>query len=1716
MRAALSIIIFCFLTTSWLQAQEAPNSPQSFQKFLSQLENIQSKEKRPEARIIPNLKRLIPQAKFPYQNMLQSLLADNYYSYFLRNYQRLYEYPKDDSPSEDYREWNPNRFRKEISLLHKKAIEDDSLLWASKTRDFSPLWSTATIALQNQPSLFEVLAHRALDYFEDRPSDDPTSLSPFFLRSRRAFVPVDSFLTFSFRSKDPYAGSYQAVQLHQKLLEKQLEREELFSLIATDVRRLQFARKRATGQLHRQRYASALQDILSRKLKHPSMAEVQYELAKLYVERAQGYNPPAINDFQWDYKAARDICLRVVKDYPKTEAADKAKALLEIIKAQKLSVEVEEVHPAQMPLRIKVNYRNLSQVVIRIIHLTANDDKGLEELKEEGQLDLLKRLPVHAQSIQGLPDQEDFQMHGIEVPIEGLELGKYVIWLSSDGKFNLESGLHSWSRLHISNLALMESSISREKKNYVVVDRWTGTPIPNVQIKHREKPLDGGEWQSFPTEKTLENGRYDLDIKKGFRGEIELDFSLGQDSIRDWMRYRLSNFTSRHRVVCKLLTDQKSYQPGDRFSFGGFAYWDAEGPRYTIKDTSIRIRLLNEEEELLRDTMVRVNSRGAFAGSFLLPEYETGKFILISPGASMLVLVEHPEPMTYGVQMENNREDFHYWDTIEVKGKIVPFVGAEFPETSLKYKVVRQNLYPYWYSYFWWRPELPNERSLIANGQLIPDQDGSFRIPFVAIPDLELGDKYKVTYNYTISVQATDDFGEEQFDTLEVRVGNPNLALEVDVASVSPVKDPLEVKIRTRTLNGMPLNNQGRLRIFSLEKPSVLYRPRRWTQPDLHVIGDSDYAKSFPNDIYGYEDDFHAWRTKEVVIDTAYDTGLDSAWVYKELARHPAGKYRIRIDTHDADSNKLKVVRHISRYNALAIQPEVPEILRLNVDQLEASPGETVNLRLQTSQRGLWIWLEWGQGTNVDSVMQIQLDQYNAYIEIPVLEKYKGGFDIHASTILHNEFYSFKQSIRVPIFSNPIDLDIVLDKNQAPGQSISASINTESPGTLFLQAGHPIRSLPRIRNMNIIRRSPRVRGWAENGFWIGTEEQLGNVDLGSIEDLRFSSPFLSWNNAQLKKTAKDLSQLVDRIYKTERYRQTTTFREERMSRGVFGLIGLEKDRKERLQLDYLKHLVEGPPQQELVVESIIDKPASFLGLQSYALDSLSKSIPLPSSPSKFPGKIKLRAIAFDDQMQSKVEELEVHGKPAVAISIDQPSILMAGDQWNTRVKLYNFTSRPQKGELHFQYQFYRNDSLISTHTPPAQSIDLAAKSAYGQLSWPVEISDLATSLQVQTRLDIQENMSFEDSMEIPLQPLTTSQYEAQYIDLSGKKKWLSRVQPTDEKPEVFKLEFRTEPIQFAIPVLKDLAEQAGTDATSLSQRIFALQILKELEPNSVSKHELLDLVRMLKTLQQANGGFAWQHGFEAHRAISVEVWTLLNWLESNRFPSWEDDERYQGMKTLGLAYLDSLGLQINVIDQKATRTHLNEALSKLADEQLTQKEQVAVIQDIVNFPLGSYEVQPFKLKVGAFKLKEDPNANSWMQSFSGENLFSKKGKLKLRFLNKEITNMSVWAKVIRSYPLEAPLPDKNEGRIQVQQAYLPNTNQLLIRLIVPEDQAYVKVLHSTLPQYQLEWSEGFVEEEEWSYWLRTTAEGLELNGVEVKAGEYELLLPARKVAEGRF
>ncbi len=240
-----------------------------------------------------------------------------------------------------------------------------------------------------RPTLYDFLAHRALEFFKN---EEPALIKPaagFALDKESYFAPAVEFAALIMATGGKDDLKWQAISLYQELIRFHLNDKDPAALIDVDLARIKFVQQESVLANRHDLYLQALQNLQNSFPGDQHSAVVSYEIALEYQRRGQEYNPPQSDTNRWAIKTAKEICDKTISSFPGSQGAQNCSILLRQITEPALTFSLKYANVPDQPFLGFLNYENIDEIFFRIIKINPEDDRNLRQ-KERGEMIISK------------------------------------------------------------------------------------------------------------------------------------------------------------------------------------------------------------------------------------------------------------------------------------------------------------------------------------------------------------------------------------------------------------------------------------------------------------------------------------------------------------------------------------------------------------------------------------------------------------------------------------------------------------------------------------------------------------------------------------------------------------------------------------------------------------------------------------------------------------------------------------------------------------------------------------------------------------------------------------------------------------------------------------------------------------------------------------------------------------------------------------------------------------------------------------------------------------------------------------------------------------------------------------------------------------------------------------------------------------------------------
>ena len=997
---------------------------------------IQTLEEDGQAKAILQLQNTLPSLPFPANAIAQSFLGEQYFSYLDNfRYQIQQRTTIADFKPNDLQTWSIAQLEAESSWLYLKSLQYDGLEKIAIQR-FDLITTKAVLSDDLRPTLYDFLAHRAVDRFSNDRGYLTRPSYRFQLDQPEAFAPAEAFARFEFTTRDTAAFHHRAVLIFQQLLRLRQPPNHLGAFLDADLKRLQFAKAHSTLPDKSTRYKAALERNIQQWPDNAITADYRHALAEWYVEFGQGWSaslpyPSPEEKTQdealeeeakkWAWKTALQLCNEAITLHPGTPGADKCALVRHQILTKNLRLETEEVAIPGKPVLVALSYQNVQSAYVKVVRIPWEEMRRLNNQNAETSLKWLQSMQPVQEIRVSLQNPGDYRAHSTEIALDPLEPGLYALIIADNPRFKTENHTAGFAILQVSQLAWMHRSTPDGVMEFFLTDRFTGAPVKGVkaefyEVTYRWDKEEKATYRKRGEAISDENG-YLKDTNAGDRNSFEVLFSLGEDRLSSQSNlsaYRYFRNRDPERFT-QFFLDRSIYRPGQTVYFKALLLEKNEKgiPRILPNEkVTITFRDANYQETARRE--FRSNAYGSINGSFQAPETGLrGRMTLTSSigSSSHAFSVEAYKRPRFEVVMLPLDQKAALGDSIVMKGKATTYAGSPVDGAQVQYRVVRQMYFPW--RWWWYDSGTSSSEMEIAAGTATTNAQGEFSVSFVAADDPVKSRNHIPAFRFTVFADVTDLNGETRSGEKSIQLSKQSLLLSLDIPEEVDRSAPPRVRIQTQNLDGQAIPANGIITLERLKAPERTMVSRLWSVPDLPVLSQDMFLQKFPYLPWTYEDRRENWPVEALVRTDTFDTGL-SAFYDASFRALPVGTYLLTLSCKEASGSIITSRHWFEVYDGATGAVGPNKIFWTAPLKLEYQPGDTLKLSMAATDGTTYVLLESDQDFHpLAQPLWQKTGNWNTW-ERPVTESERGGFVIHSTAVRFNRFFVRQHFIRVP------------------------------------------------------------------------------------------------------------------------------------------------------------------------------------------------------------------------------------------------------------------------------------------------------------------------------------------------------------------------------------------------------------------------------------------------------------------------------------------------------------------------------------------------------------------------------------------------------------------------------------------------------------------------------------------------------------------------------
>lgn len=849
-----------------------------------------------ELKIVALLEQNIQENSFPTNAILTSVLADIKWQYYQNNRWQIYNRTHtENEENTDFRTWDLNTLFTSIHNDFKTSISQKEKLQNIAVEDYEYILITHKEYDNYRPTLYDILAWRALDFFKQKDHHIIKPKQQFLIDSKDYYLPTKAFITLQPKTTDTILSSYEAIKTFQALEAFHLGSKNYEALIDTYFNRISFVNNQSTLTDKETLYLNAVTEMYRTIPKGTAHAIFKLH----YAQALYNYNDKetaAVNRIK-----ALELVNEVLNQYPKSSMVAAAKELQKTILNPSLTIQNEEVVPSDAFSKLSVTYKNASNLYLKIYPVAQDHNFYNHRYAERDSVIAAffkNNSPKHSLTVT-LPKTSDYYSHTTEVILPKLSTGKYIVFASPTPDGNTEK-LFAWNYITTSNLACITSSY-QSNKTFRVLDRVSGKPIANALVSFgstsKRTNSDG--------EATFSWSRNNKKVVISYKDDV---LHLGHHYHYNY-RDKHNNDTEQSKKTTQafLFLDRSIYRPGQTVYFKAIVLQRQNKKTSVLANTTFNVSVKDANYQEIKQFKLTTNAFGSFTEQFEIPkDVLTGNFLIqvhkddnVRGGQAGFSVEEYKRPK-FEVTFNPVSETYQVDQEVCAKGNADALLGTPITGAKVTYNVIRKTQFSHWR---YWSDYYSNETKEIAQGETTTDENGKFEISFIAQPDKSKDPKGLPVFSYEVTANVTDINGETRTATSTINVGYHTLAIGLETPEKWNTNKTSELSVTAKNLNNTAIASELNIAIYKLKAPDRILRNRKLPVPELPMVSKETFIEKFPHEAYTNEHDIKHWEKGKKVFDQFVKT--DTTLTINPTPNWESGNYIIVATGKDKFNNTV-------------------------------------------------------------------------------------------------------------------------------------------------------------------------------------------------------------------------------------------------------------------------------------------------------------------------------------------------------------------------------------------------------------------------------------------------------------------------------------------------------------------------------------------------------------------------------------------------------------------------------------------------------------------------------------------------------------------------------------------------------------------------------------------------------------------------------------------
>jgi hypothetical protein len=498
-------------------ASEEKNPPEFVKTILYKIKLSSDFEEDHFEKSIAMVDAAIAKADMPAFSVLHSIQAELYFRYFSANRHLIMNRTMvDGKPGKDIKTWDATAIITRAAWHYLESVKDTDELRKTSATYFSNILEEKEESKIYRPTLFDLMGHRALDFFMNPQASLIQPHDPVNLNQESFFAEARIFANEVLEEPEDLSFNYHALEILRQLTGFHLQADRTAALVDVDLKRLAWLRNNSTLENKDRFYMQALEHLEARYGNTESFPEIAYAIAEELVRIGNTWHPFINPDPRLKLVEAIEKLELAIERYPDLPSTNNCRHILQQITQPSLQLQAENVNLPDKPFKVLVSHKNVKELYLRLILLEPETDRDIRR-NHTNTKDLINaylKLEPYKTWTQQLPDDGDMQLHNTEIPFTDLPMGYYVLIAGFDESFTTVEHTQPYTSFWSSSLSYMSRRNADGSMEFLVLDRENGKPLQNVTATTYQRQYNPGtrqhEFIKGQTYTTSRNGTFTI------------------------------------------------------------------------------------------------------------------------------------------------------------------------------------------------------------------------------------------------------------------------------------------------------------------------------------------------------------------------------------------------------------------------------------------------------------------------------------------------------------------------------------------------------------------------------------------------------------------------------------------------------------------------------------------------------------------------------------------------------------------------------------------------------------------------------------------------------------------------------------------------------------------------------------------------------------------------------------------------------------------------------------------------------------------------------------------------------------------------------------------------------------------------------------------------------------------------------------------------------